>query len=251
MPSAAARASHSVADFLPVDPLRLLRIPGLAALWWAELRMYQDTTYATAALANGDLVAGWQDLSGNGFHATQATSTKRLALTTNIIGGRNVLRIGGGDDYLTNTSFTISQPNTAYAVCRFQSAGSGNNLFDGNSSRQVLYTQNGTGKLSMYAGSAEVPAAGAESFPTGGMVLAVVFNGALSQLYKNGVLISSGNPGAVALTSLNIGTFNGSNPSVDGDISLLAFFSGAHSPELVRTISAGLGAYYGIVQNQI
>ena len=49
----------------------------------------------------GSNVAQWDDLSGNGRHATQAVGANQPSIVTNALNGRQVRRFGGVDDFLT------------------------------------------------------------------------------------------------------------------------------------------------------
>jgi hypothetical protein len=49
---------------------------------------------------DGDLVASWNDSSGNGYNATQSNSSNRPILKTNILNGRNVVRFNGSSSFL-------------------------------------------------------------------------------------------------------------------------------------------------------
>lgn len=54
-------------------------------------------------LANGDPVASFTDMSGNGVHATQATSASRPTFTTGAINGKSALSFDCVDDFLIFT----------------------------------------------------------------------------------------------------------------------------------------------------
>lgn len=59
-----------------------------------------QTSGGASAVANGDKVGQWQDQTGNGWHANQVTSTKRMNLATNAQNGRQLIYGDGVDDYL-------------------------------------------------------------------------------------------------------------------------------------------------------
>jgi len=52
---------------------------------------------AITGLGDGQPVARWDDASGNGLHATQATATQQPAYRTGVLHGRPVVRFDGGD----------------------------------------------------------------------------------------------------------------------------------------------------------
>lgn len=90
-------------------------------------QLFQDSARTTPAIANGDPVGSWSDLSGNGKHFSQATSTKRPTLQKNVLGGYPVLRFDGLDDYLQRTSPIIAGTAdfTLFVVGRYTAAVSG------------------------------------------------------------------------------------------------------------------------------
>lgn len=73
----------------------------------ASSTLYQSNGGSTA-VADGDPVGYWPDLSGNGYHFSQTDPTKKPLLKTAIKNGRNVVRLDGVNDYINNTSFTSS-----------------------------------------------------------------------------------------------------------------------------------------------
>lgn len=76
-------------------------------LWLREdTGLYQDTAGTVPAVLDGDPVALWQDQSGNGLHATQATGTKCPLLRLTQAGARNALQFDGVDDWLRCTTLT-------------------------------------------------------------------------------------------------------------------------------------------------
>lgn len=62
--------------------------------------LFQNSTLATPASADGDPVGGWKDKSGNARNALQATAGIRPALKTGIQNGKPVVRFNGTDTYL-------------------------------------------------------------------------------------------------------------------------------------------------------
>jgi len=61
----------------------------------------------TLSLSDGESISQWDDLSGNGNHLTQSSSTERPIFTSNILNGKPVVRFDGTNDYLLmNTRLT-------------------------------------------------------------------------------------------------------------------------------------------------
>jgi len=87
--------------FTPLD------IPGLAG-WW-------DASDAATITASAGAVSQWNDKSGNGYHVTQATGTKKPTTGTRTINSLNVLDFDGGDG-LQKASGVIPAPLAIYVV---------------------------------------------------------------------------------------------------------------------------------------
>ena len=69
----------------------------------SNLLLWLDASQITG-LNDGDAVASWTDLSGNGNHATQSTAAAKPTYKTNIINGLPVVRFDGGDFLSTFTT---------------------------------------------------------------------------------------------------------------------------------------------------
>lgn len=83
-------------------------------------------------LDDGQPVETWEDLSGAGNHATQATEASRPTYKTGILNGKPVVRFDGADDILANSSPALpsgSDARTVFAVFERKSAGT-NVIFD-------------------------------------------------------------------------------------------------------------------------
>src|SRR5918999_3342798 len=76
--------------------------PPFAPNQLADLAFWYDAVQSPV-VGSGGIVEQWQDLSGNGNHATQPTAARRPTRTTDSV-GRQVLRFDGTDDALLVTS---------------------------------------------------------------------------------------------------------------------------------------------------
>lgn len=96
---------------------------------------------AITGLTDGQAVATWNDSSGNGRNATQATGSAQPLYKTNIVNGKPVVRFDGNSDYLegtwnlTLTAETVfvvfSYTGTAYARAWTQSDAGNDNAVAG------------------------------------------------------------------------------------------------------------------------
>jgi hypothetical protein len=94
------------------------------ALWLdaADSNTLYDAVSGGALVAAGGNVARWEDKSGNGRHATQATLANRPTRTVGAQNTRDVLRFDGTDDFMIPSNSLSVLRNVGYgaifAVCR-------------------------------------------------------------------------------------------------------------------------------------
>jgi hypothetical protein len=89
-----------------------------------------DATSGGSLVAADGAVARWEDKSGNGRHATQATSGSRPLRKTSIQGGKAVLRFDGTNDSLSIASsaetFKFLHSVSSTVFCVFKSGATAN-----------------------------------------------------------------------------------------------------------------------------
>lgn len=97
-------------------------LTGLKLWLRADAGVWQDAARTIVASADGDVVGGWTDLSGQGNHVTQAITSKKplLKMGPNGINSSSVVRGDGADDMLklASAAFTMTS-GTAITVYRF------------------------------------------------------------------------------------------------------------------------------------
>jgi hypothetical protein len=116
MPDIASRIEYGVGEF-GADPLTL-RASGVQYFksnflhtnardprTIPNLRLWLKAD-AIQNLIDGDAVAAWSDISGNGWSATQSTAGSRPTYKTNILNGQPVVRFDGGDHLDFNNNAT-------------------------------------------------------------------------------------------------------------------------------------------------
>ena len=159
-----------------------------------------DAVSGGGLVAADGAVARWEDLSGNGRHATQSTSGARPLRRVGSINGVDALQFDGSDDRMTFT-ITGSDPNTLIAVCRWdnpsQTGARGIMSFGlvNNANGGMLLMQPSTGsQIGTYTGSLRYSTYTATTTP---FAAALVDPGSGSaQFFVNGVSAGSitGNP---------------------------------------------------------
>jgi hypothetical protein len=127
---------------------RLLRpvASGFSPKSIAGLAAWYDATVASSVTLTNGFVSQWSDLSGGGFHLSQATEADRPGTAT--IGGKTAIDFDGSNDFLF-TSSTLPNFGTVFDV----------HLLDNGTAAHTLYTLNasvgGTAKRMglLYVGS--------------------------------------------------------------------------------------------------
>ncbi|RPI95494.1 MAG: hypothetical protein EHM40_02770 [Chloroflexi bacterium] len=196
--------------------------------------LFQDADGTTAVAADADPIGKVLDKSGNAHHLTQGTEGARPAYKTGIQGNR-AAALGDGGDHLDTAAFTeIAQPNTIFLVARNPAYSGTEVYFDGIASDKRHAAFDYTDQINWFAGSSW----GGGVVATESTLYEVVFNGANSPLFENGVGISSGDAGAQALTGITLfGNFEGGG-NLSGYIMEFLLFNSALSVanrELVRS----------------
>jgi hypothetical protein len=197
--------------------------------------VFSDTARTTPATADGP-IGGVTDLSGLGNHLTQATNGPTYK--TGILNGLSVARFDGTNDFLTATALSTSQPMTLFFVLQ---KGSGINfrvVCDGldASNNTTFYRANANNGWNLYAGT---------GLPDGTVtdaafhIYSVVFNGASSALYEDGVSRVSGNAGTNGyLTGFRLGADRNGAGLYDGDVAEVLLYDRVLSdPELAQVLA--------------
>jgi hypothetical protein len=98
------------------------------------MTLWLDATQLTG-LVNNDPVTSWTDMSGNNYHAVQATADYKPLYKTNVQNGLPAIYFDGSNDYLRIASSTAtfkfmhSGDNTTFIVCKCGSSSDPNALY--------------------------------------------------------------------------------------------------------------------------
>lgn len=127
VPTATAAASPTPT---PTGAVPSPTVNGPAPQSVPNLALWLDAS-ALAGLGDGAPVSSWNDRSGQGHHATQATAASRPTLRTTALNGMPAVRFDGSDDFLALTGAVVSgaQPRTLFFVAR-PSAGGNRSIVD-------------------------------------------------------------------------------------------------------------------------
>jgi hypothetical protein len=210
------------------------------------------TSSATNATATGDPVAEWRDLSGNGRHATAAsTPTDRRPLLragTDGLNGQAILRFDGTNDFLRTGTISpaLSQPFTLFTLSRkLGSATTALTVADSRTSGTNTLTQGywtNTTQARINAGTNLTLAITQNDFT----ILRGVFDGASSSLAANGGTAATGNIGVRAVDGFTIGATRNSDGFLNGDIAEVIAYSRVLNAAERRIVENYLSARYAI-----
>lgn len=175
--------------------------------------LWQDSAGTVAGAVNSP-VGRVTDLSGNGNHFVQATSSRRPILR--LSGGKYWLEFDGIDDYMDcATAAGLSQPNVVAVAGYLPSVASPQHFFDGidAANRHAVFVQ--SGGVNLFSGNVYAASTISAATPT---VIVAAFNGASSNIVKNGVAGALGNAGASALIGYRLGAYDPTGGLMNGRI---------------------------------
>lgn len=227
------------------------------------LALWLDASDASSVTLDGsNNVSQWNDKSGNGKHATQATTTKRPSYQTAVQNGLNACRYDGTDDCLQVASLTLSGQFTIVLACKTttakpffveHSANVNPNqgfYFYGTTPTASAVRRTATGIVTpdvnvVWFGSA----AGVASFRSlsslvGGLAYSIRKNGVAQALVGSGTTTISSS--ASITDTLNIGARNnGAAPASDGDYYEIMIYDRPLTDTEVGTLETYLKAKWG------
>lgn len=193
---------------------------------------------------DGMPVPQWDDASGNGRHATQATVLSQPVWNAATVAFNNRPTIqGDANDSLSTAAFTtLAQPNTLVVIGSTLQT-SGNRAFvDGitGTARHFIYRTSGSA-FNAFAGS-EFSNGAADTAPH---LFTACFNGASSYFENNGTRVT-GNLGAQSLTGLTLFANNAASLQLVGHLAFVGLYSGVLPDADIANIEAWAASHYGL-----
>jgi hypothetical protein len=196
----------------------------------------------------GSNAGQWDDLSGNGRHATQATAANQPAIVTGALNGRQVRRFDGINDFLKTGAFSqnIPQPNDWFIAFKSNNNSNGR-VFDvetiggATGPRNTMWLNGSNSHI--FAGTILT----GNFTNTSWNISNARFNGSNSEWRVNGLVLTNGNAGTEASSSLVIGSFRTAAASFfNGDIAEILVFPTALSILDRRRVEVYLSQKWGI-----
>lgn len=221
--------------------------------WYpADGTLWQDAGL-TPVTSVGDVVGRMEDRAVSADHINQAVVANKPTLQA----GPNstaAIRFDGTNDYLQGaftTGGSIAQPTTIFVVACLDTVATNDNitrvLVDGDDAgnRQFIYKANVTDpdEWRISAGSS---VSSSTSATDDWIIWTVVFDGADSFAWNNGLLLCAGSAGANAIDGLTVGTNQGLTAYWDGDVAEVLIYAEALSTRDRNQVGQYLGTKYGL-----
>ncbi|MGA0398231.1 MAG: hypothetical protein ACO3O3_13810 [Ilumatobacteraceae bacterium] len=198
---------------------------------------------STLSGPGGGAVSQWDDKSGNGNDATQATSANQPTSGTRTLNGLNVLDCDVLDGLQADFGTDYSQPNTIFVVAQLDDLDGSQTFFDGISGAKRHIGQ-------MYTSSDWRMDAGVNLFggtpDTDAHLLRFVFNTTNSTLHVDGVSTLSGNAGTNVLDGFTFGTNYAINFGIDGILAEAIVVDGTLTAGEISLVETYLADKWGI-----
>lgn len=199
--------------------------------------------------AGSGYVVTWYDQSGNSRNATQATAAKQPRIVNlgvvETLNSKPTIYNNVQDGKLIASSWSAVQPENVFFVWsmkNFQTWGSSNNnIFDGTSGDVGEMRIVSSTNSEIYAGSfltQTYTIAASTTYRT-----SILFNGASSNAYKDGVSQSTGDAGASNMGGLTLFNYGSGNRGLDGYISEFLIYSADKASDRAA-IDANQDTYY-------
>jgi hypothetical protein len=173
---------------------------------------------------DGDALATWADLSGNGNDVAQATGAEQPLYKTNIQNGLPAVRFDGSNDDMAAT-FALYQPCSYYVVFVKKATSTDKRIIDGAVGRCGLNIK----ATSQYlVADASTALANSTAMVNGTAYIARgIFNGASSSVALNGAAYTTGNAGATNPGGIKLAEYTGTGYNGQVDICEVCIYQGA------------------------
>ena len=191
---------------------------------------------------DNDAVGTFTDRSGNSRNLTQSTTANKPIFKTNILNGNPVLRFNGTSHEMATSSFTLTDPVTAFSVHVWRSyINTYPSILDGLTPNTLNYVYGG-GVMTPYSGGFWAVNHGS-SLDTP-LFSTLKLNGASSELFANGASMGTTSASA-ALGGIQLSHAYGGQWS-NADQAEVIFYASAISTENIAMISSYLSLKYAI-----
>lgn len=248
----------------PADPLP---VSGLLPEHWyiSDQDLWQDAARTVPVALDGDVVGNWGDITANADHVSQAAAGNKPTYRSgagDLVNGHPVIRFDGIDDAIEGpftTGGIMNQPNTLFFVCALAVAAVNDGVYrycydgDDAANRHSFYTDTvpNPDKWAAYAGTA----LGSLQVTTASFrIWTILYNGAASIIWRDGINLNVGNAGALAIDGFCIGNRSaaggGARPWKGDDAEFLLYDANLGDADK-NTVGQYLATRYAIVYTDI
>lgn len=173
----------------------------------ADAGTFTDTNFATPTTADGDVVGGWQDQGPLGVNVTQGTGSRKPLWILNAQNNLPAVRFDGVNDFMTVVfAAVVAQQTNYYLVAKMTSTTgmffSSSVESDPNRQRLMKFT----GPVWLFGAGSNISGGTPD---TNLHQLTMIFAGASSVLYVDGVSTLVGNPSSGGQAGLTFGASAG------------------------------------------
>jgi hypothetical protein len=237
--SATLRATDTSGNFVQTSISFLADpVPTISNLWGR----YNASSSSNYILTDG-AVSQWTDLSGNGRHLTQATSSRRPTVKVAEKNGLNVIYFDGGAKGLVTSSLTLSNPITIFVVVKMYSLNSYTTIYDGVNNNEANLAGNSGGNIQLYT---QGFVGGMSASTNTWYRLTHVMNAGSSFDRRNDTVISSWSDDTVTMGGLRIGEGDGGGENGNMDIAEVIVYNRALTTSEINTVNSFLSSVWGI-----
>ncbi len=182
-------------DALPVTPDQL-----------EDLAAWYDASDTSTITESNSMISAWNDKSDNEFDLLQAAASKQPLLVASALNGNSVVRFDGVDDIMTCLGTDINQSMSVFLVFKRISAdGSDRFIGGGHAGIDSLYLRypNTGDSLRIQSESGDFMSVTYDASDY--TILALIADGDYSEIYRNGLLVGSGDSGIDPFDMIVIG----------------------------------------------
>lgn len=229
-----------------------LSIPGLVFAFMPSSATWQDSARTIPAVADGDPVGAWDDISTAAAHAVQATAGNRPLLKPGVFNGLPGLRFDGTDDALVTPGVAVTKPFTLVAVHRPTDLAASRPVVGATSSNKMGFYIDTAGKQTLTrTGNVAIGAGASGALIANATVLSTVTydsNGVYT-FHKNGVVDGTptqNNQSFTTTASTEIGQDTASSLHYLGDIGAVLKWDSVLSADDLRAVEDWLSAKFSI-----
>lgn len=247
MPNFGMSVGIGIGAHMGCGPFAAFSPLSLAPLLWLDgsdaSTLFDATAGGSLVAANG-AIARWEDKSGNGRHATNATAGMRPLRKVAVRNGRDAVLFDNSDDGLL-TAYSLARPHTFFLVSSQITGGGSTRLLTSSDQNRVV-SPNRTAGNSVYNGTTNYAAAwaGANEWV---ITTFSQTSAPLARLFKNGTALTLVSPAVTndwGLVQLGSG---GTFPEPgDGHVAELLVFPSELSVPNQQAVESYLASKWGI-----